>query len=147
MTSKTGYSKKHAAKIQYSNLPSIICPKPYDIGEEPPTPFGESLMIPYFDELSHTDYSNDNASILDSSGDEYPAATKSISQQQLDLFIRKSGLSKTDAMLAGSMLHDFGILDTIIKMSVYKTCDKEFMKFKQDVTHDFIYCRDIPGER
>ena len=46
----------------------------------------------------------------DATGDEWcaPTLNKTISQEQLDLFVRKLGLSKADAVLAGSILREYG---------------------------------------
>ena len=82
----------------------------------------------------------------DATGDEWcaPTLNKTISQEQLDLFVRKLGLSKADAVLTGSMLREYGVLDIATQTSVYKTRDKEFVEFfKQDDAHDFAYCHDI----
>ena len=54
---------------------------------------------------------------------------KSFSQRQLDLFVRRLGLSKHDACLAGSMLREFGVLAKETRTSVYKTRDAAYVPF------------------
>ena len=71
---------------------------------------------------------------------------KSISQRQLDLFVRRLGLSKQDACLAGSMLREFGALAKETRTSVYKTRDAAYVPFfKRSEGNNFVFCCDIPG--
>ena len=71
---------------------------------------------------------------------------KSIRQRQLDLFVRRLGLSKQDAFLAGSILREFGVLAKETITSVYKTRDAAYVPFfKRGEDNDFVFCCDIPG--
>jgi hypothetical protein len=45
---------------------------------------------------------------------------KNISKQQLDLLVRRLGLSKSDSAVAGSMLMEFGVLSPNTNLAFYR---------------------------
>ena len=118
------FTRRTANSIIYPDLPSAIRPRAYDEGDEPPVFSSDLLNVVLSDD---DDVPNMKKSDED---DDYWLPNdepKSISQRQLDLFIRR--LSKKDACLAGSMLREFGVLAKETRTSVYMTRDAAYVPF------------------
>jgi hypothetical protein len=139
MTKTAGYNKKNAKTIVYPNLPSAIRPIPYQEGEDGPVPSGQLLLLESEDEDSNTSEGDSSFVVM---GD--PASK--INQGQLDHLVKKLKLSKKQAVLTGSMLKEYGVLDSNTKFSFYTERDLQFKEFfKQSDEHGFVYCCNIPG--
>ena len=142
LTHTAQFTRRTANSIIYPDLPSAIRPRAYDEGEEPPV-FSSDLLnvvLSNYDDVPNMKKSDENDDWLPN--DE----PKSISQRQLDLFVRRLGLSKQDACLAGSILREFGVLAKETRTSIYKTRGAAYVPFfKRSEDNNFVFCCDIPG--
>ena len=143
LTHTAQFTRRTTNSIIYPDLPSAIRLRAYDEGKEPPV-FSSDLL----DVVLSDDDDVPNMKKSDEDGDDWLPndEPKSISQRQLDLFVRRLGLSKQDARLAGSMLREFGVLAKETRTSVYKTRDAAYVPFfKRSENSNFVFCCDIPG--
>ncbi len=140
-TNVEGFNKRNAKHIKYPNLPSAVRPQLYE-DEIPPVPSNQPL--------SESDGNSDDETECEGQTKdkdfEMPVSYPTISQKQLDHFIRRLKLSKNDAYQAGTMLREFGVLAKGAKTTVYRHRGKKFVEFFD--TYDelgLVYCKDITG--
>jgi hypothetical protein len=142
LTNVKGFTKKSAKHIVYPDLPSAVRPVPYKEGENPPKPTDTSAC----EENEYSSNNNGDDTSSEEYIDEHTHETTGLSQAQLDLFIKKLELSKSDACLAASMLKEFGVLNKETRISVYKHRDMEYqVYFKKDEDSSLVYCCDVNG--
>ena len=93
------------------------------------------------------DNSDDETECEDQTEDkdfEMPVSYPTISQGQLDHFIRKLKLSENDAYQPGTMLREFGILAKGTKTTAYRHGNKTFVEcFDAYDELGLVYCKDI----
>ena len=139
LTKVTGFNKKTAKNIIYPDLPSAIRPQPYAKGEVAPVYSSTSESI-------SSESANGNAGEDEEWKDEETGQPPKISQPQLDLLVRRLNLSKEDAVMAGSMLKEFGVLAAGTRFYLYKERDRPYAEFyKRSEHHGFVYCSDVSG--
>ena len=143
LTHTAQFTRRTANSIIYPDLPSAIRPRAYDEGEEPPVFSSDLLNVVLSDDDDVPNMKKSDEDDDDWLPNDEP---KSISQRQLDLFVRRLGLSKQDACLAGSMLREIGVLAKETRTSVYKTRDAAYVPFyKRSEDNNFVFCCDSPG--
>ena len=146
LTNVKGFTKMTSKYIVYPNLPSASRPVPYEKGEDTPKP--NDILTFEEDKASSDSSSNDQEGNNDS--EDYSGGDvhefKGLSQDQLDYFIKKLGLSKDSACLAASMIKNFHVLNKETRISVYRHRDKEYQAyFKKDEDSSLVYCCDVEG--
>ena len=143
LTHTAQFTRRTANSIIYPDLPSAIRPRAYDEGEEPPVFSSDLFNVVLSDDDDVPNMKKSNKDDDDWLPNDEP---KSINQTQLDLFVRRLGLSKQDACLAGSILREFSVLAKETRTSVYKTRDAAYVPFfKRSEDNNFVFCCDIPG--
>jgi len=140
LTKVAGFNKKNANKIIYPDLPSAIRPRLYEGGEIPPVYSASS-------ENSVEEIEPEEE--MEPADEEWKDETKEpskMSQQQLDLLVRRLGLSKADSAVAGSLLKGFGVLAPETKFAFYRDRDRQYSQyFKTSDRLGFVYCHDVLG--
>jgi hypothetical protein len=137
VTNVAGFNKKWVKNIEYPDLSSAIRPQPHASEDVPPV---------YKSDADSLSTDEENNSDEEEWRDEDDVQPRGISQQQLDLLVRKLNLSKEHAVKAGSLLKGFGVLAEDTRFYLYRDRDRPYAEFfKRSEQHGFVYCSDVEG--
>lgn len=145
---KKGISRKKRLSMKYPNIPSAIRPVPH----------GDDLPVPNPPEEYSLDSDEDEDS-TEATSYPYPAASTSqdpdfapeslgephrLTQGELSDLIRDLDLPKDKAELLGSRLKQWNLLERHVKVSVYRSRQKDLLPyFKHD--NNLVACCDVNG--
>ena len=124
-----GVNKKKQKSLNYPNLPSAIRPVPHSDGLPVPV-FKELTDLPV--ELSEQETFHSDGVTDDGDDEEYACASNQpvpFNQEHLSDLIRDLSLSKESAELLASRLKDRNLLQQGTNITLYRTCDEEFVQF------------------
>ena len=102
------------------------------------------MLLEAMDDTDSSDSSISSSFSVAAAASSLCAKPKRFCQGQLNDLVRDFGLSKESSEILASRLGEYGILDSLTKISFYRDRDDLLIRFFT-MDGDFVYCNNIQG--
>ena len=140
---KKGFNRKKKSVIEYSNIPSAICPVPHS--DKLPIPEQREIDLLSSDNAeSSKEYSVSESCTSRNKKFDITTEPHLINESKLNVLVRDLDLPKVKAKLLASRLKQWNLLQSGVKVCSFRTRQQSLAQFFS-MKGGLVYCTDVGG--